>query len=165
MELIALSCQMCGAPLEVPIEVKHVSCVHCGAALVVKRQGSVLFTEKIEALQQRTESIQSQLDEYRISQALERLDEQWEGERRELSVAWAEEYVIVPTPALGCFLGLLIMAAAFPIGYISALPIGVGIALWGFFVGIRICFKAEEYENALKAYVDRRAEIRRGKFI
>lgn len=163
MKLIALSCEQCGAPLEVPVDRKHVSCVHCGTALAVKQQGSVLFTEKIESLENRTSSMESELDQMRIEDALKRLDQQWESERTEFSLSLLTYPVIIPTHTLGCFVGSLIMVAAFAVGYLLNPFAGIVIAVGGFIAGSHILTQADHYEKAMQAYVDQRDDIRRGK--
>ena len=48
MELISVSCNHCGAPLEVPPGANYVTCAHCGSRLAVKRTGSAVYTELLE---------------------------------------------------------------------------------------------------------------------
>jgi DNA-directed RNA polymerase subunit RPC12/RpoP len=81
MELIALTCRHCGAPLEVPDDAKYVTCMHCGTQLVVRHRGSAAYTEKIDALDQRTDRTEDQVDDLHRRTALAELDRGWEIER------------------------------------------------------------------------------------
>lgn len=81
MELESIACNNCGAPLEVPPGANFVSCNHCGSNLAVRRSTSVSYTENVDQIDQRTESMARQLAELRYHQELENLDRQWERER------------------------------------------------------------------------------------
>lgn len=163
MKLIALSCQQCGAPLEVPAELKHVSCAHCGAALVIKKQGSVLFTEKIEALELRASGVESDIKQLRMKLMLDRLKQDWQSRRKELALAWAENYVIAPTYAIGNLMAVLALAMAFIIGNLTETFLGVVIFAGGLMMTTHVYVQAGIYEKARKHYIDERRNIRRRK--
>ena len=55
MELETLSCNNCGAPLEVPPGANFVTCAHCGSRLAIKRTDNASYTEVLDQIGQRTE--------------------------------------------------------------------------------------------------------------
>jgi LSD1 subclass zinc finger protein len=82
VELVSVSCNHCGAPLEVPPGTNYVTCAHCGSRLAVKRTGSAVYTELLEKLDQKTDVMTRQLAEIAYRSELERLDREWEEARR-----------------------------------------------------------------------------------
>lgn len=81
MKLIPLNCRQCGAPLKVPEDVKHVTCLHCGTQLAVVHEGGAAYTEKIAELDQRTSEIEQRVDQLYLNQQLAELDQAWEKEQ------------------------------------------------------------------------------------
>lgn len=61
MELETLSCNNCGAPLQVPENANFVSCAQCGSQLAVKRNESARYTEVLQRLDTRTTEMAREL--------------------------------------------------------------------------------------------------------
>ena len=78
MELESLSCNKCGASLEVPPTAKYATCRHCRSQLVVKRTGSAVYTEVLNRIDTRTERMAEDLEALRLQSELDRLDREWE---------------------------------------------------------------------------------------
>ncbi len=57
MRLLSLTCNHCGAPLEVPAKTRFLTCNYCSSRLEVHRSGSAVHTEVLEAIEERTKKI------------------------------------------------------------------------------------------------------------
>lgn len=66
--LISLACHHCSAPLQVPDDVRFVTCSHCGASLTVERQGNVAYTRQMEEMAAKVDQIHDALIEDRRQQ-------------------------------------------------------------------------------------------------
>ncbi len=73
----SLNCNNSGTPLEVPAGANYITCTHCGTHLAVRRSESVLYTEKIDQIDQRTQEIAEQVSRLTAQQRLDELDRQW----------------------------------------------------------------------------------------
>ena len=62
MELITLSCNQCGAPLEAPPSARFLTCAHCGSRLSVQRTGSAYYTEVMEQVATNTAQIATRVE-------------------------------------------------------------------------------------------------------
>jgi DNA-directed RNA polymerase subunit RPC12/RpoP len=81
MELISLSCNNCGAPLEAPESAKYLTCAFCGSRLSVQRTGSAYYTNVMEQIAENTAQ---------TAKAVEALDQsQWET----AEIVWYHNYV------------------------------------------------------------------------
>jgi DNA-directed RNA polymerase subunit RPC12/RpoP len=91
MRVDALSCNKCGAPLQVSETTNYVTCSHCGSRLVVRRNEAAVYTEILSEIKQDTGAIlnhtntlleqnrqmASQLTRMRLQGELEKLDQEW----------------------------------------------------------------------------------------
>lgn len=77
-DLIQLSCNACGAPLEVGPNAKFVTCNHCSTRLAVRRTESASFTEALENLAESTGRLTTQMDRIAVQNDIERLDREFE---------------------------------------------------------------------------------------
>ena len=75
MKLIALDCNHCGAPLEVPRKLRSVTCAFCNTKLAIKHEGSAIYTEAIEQIAAGVEKLVKQGE-------VEQLDREWEMRRK-----------------------------------------------------------------------------------
>lgn len=82
MELEAIACNNCGAPLQIPDGVNFVTCSHCGSQLAVKRNESVVYTERLEKLEGQTSTMADELRQLKMQQALNQIDDDWEAEKQ-----------------------------------------------------------------------------------
>jgi len=181
MELLALNCQQCSAPLKVPAGAKFVTCTHCGAQLAVRRTDSVAYTETLEAIDARTERMAEQLDDLHRRTAVAELDREWEAERESYYVTGKNGVRHLPTrggsafggvvavvfgaiwTAVTCGIGGAAQDAPGPFGLIAVLFPLAGLALIGFglFAAIDGFNKAGAYERAEAEYRRRREELAR----
>lgn len=77
-----LRCNNCGASLQVPPDVRFVTCPYCGSSLEVHRSGDGVYTEVLQKLAQTTEHMAEQLELVQLNQQLDALDDEWERERQ-----------------------------------------------------------------------------------
>jgi LSD1 subclass zinc finger protein len=55
--LETLACNNCGAQLQVPSGANYVTCAHCNSQLVVRRDPTVTYTQKLDQIDRRTEQM------------------------------------------------------------------------------------------------------------
>jgi hypothetical protein len=173
MELLALNCQHCSAPLKVPADAKFVTCTHCGSQLAVRRGGSVAWTETLDAIDDRTERMAEQLDDLHRRSAVADLDRRWEAERERFYVSGKHGERHLPMPGASIICGVMItvfgtiwtaiacamggfMAGNAPgpfdvIGMLFPL-FGVAFGAFGIAISVWSYRKAGEYEQAEAAY-------------
>ncbi|HZZ72676.1 MAG TPA: hypothetical protein VFE24_10500 [Pirellulales bacterium] len=163
MELEAVVCNQCGAPLRIPLAVRFVCCAHCGSQLLVHREEGLLYTEKIDQLDQRTEQMATQLARLRYESALAQLDREWEEERK--------QYVAVDKSGnerkVRQLLGISIILAGFGSGMATLLSshanappwLGVGEITVSIILARKLFLKASPAMEARARYLARRARL------
>jgi hypothetical protein len=62
VELLSLSCNKCGAPLEVPAGTNFLTCSYCKSRLAIHTSGSAFYTEVLEQIDQKTTQILDKVD-------------------------------------------------------------------------------------------------------
>ena len=82
MEIESLSCNNCGAPLDVPFSADFVTCGYCGSPLAVRRTGNAHYTELLERLEQHSEYLAGHAEYLRLRDELEAVDTEWQRERK-----------------------------------------------------------------------------------
>ena len=179
MKLLALNCNRCGAPLEVPQKAKFLTCTFCGTQLSVQRSGGAAYTEALEELGERTEKLVDDVEVLKLQGELDRLDREWTKHREQYMVRSEEGVMVVPNQSnarlgkvilvvfgviftlvssfmalsvtlVGGFFGLLFMIFPF---------FGVGFIVLGVVTSNRHSKKAVEFEEARRAYEDERREL------
>ncbi len=103
MKLIALNCNHCGAPLEVPETANFVTCSFCETRLAVERTETTYSTTVLEQLQRKTTSLSREVAHLRLENELERLRREWEERRPSLMVRTQEGGLCVPNERVGQF--------------------------------------------------------------
>jgi len=167
MQLLSLTCNHCGAPLEVPESAKFVTCTHCSSRLAIERSGGAAYTEVLEALEQRTEQIAGDVESLNLQSELDRLDREWMLQRDRYMVQDEHGHRHFPSKtgsmvAMVFVIGFAIFwmamaAAASPFFSLFGL-IFIAVAIWSFTTRRR---KADEYERLRRQYERRRKEILR----
>jgi len=167
MELIPVSCNHCGAPIQVPPSARFVTCAHCNSQLAVRSTGSATYTEVLEHLDGRTQRMTEQLEEIALQNELERLDREWDrsregfqsvdqhGRRRDPSVAgsWIAGMFLA---AAGC---VAIVAGASARHSNPFVFIGIAGAVIGALIGTMGVDKARRFERAKARYHRARREL------
>jgi len=165
MKLLTLSCNECGAPLEVPEGTKYVTCGYCSARLAVQRTTSAVYTEVIEKIGQQTEKLAQDLEILKLQNELAQLDRQWMEEREDYMVR-GKHGKRLPNAGVSIFAaammavgGLIFMGTAASSGAPGAALLGfllIGVAL---FLGIASVTKANAYAEAHDRYEQRRLDL------
>jgi len=86
MNVISLTCNHCGAPLEVPEGVNFFNCRFCSSRLAIERSESAVYTRVLEGIEQKTNAISQDLQTIKVQNEIERLDREWQAERELLLV-------------------------------------------------------------------------------
>ena len=167
MQVEAINCNKCGAPLEVSATTNFVTCGHCGSRLAVKRTGSSAFTELLEQLDQKTDAMARQLAELSYRSERERIDREWEQERAGFLTTDKHGKTHEPNAAGAVVMGLILIGFglffAVSSGSMGAPSIfqiaGLGLAGFGVFTMIYGPKRAQEFERAKEAYRRRRAAV------
>ena len=176
MELVQLSCNGCGADIEVTEDARFVTCRYCQAKLEVKRTDGAAFTsvrKAVARVERKTDALADEMKELKaenralsIENEIDDLDREWEEREKELMTRTKRGELTVPTRGAAIAVGVLsaiigmlgLFVAASPKGERGAL-FGVVIALGG---GILAYFqhqKAVAYERAHADYSERRDEL------
>ena len=82
MKLISIACNNCGAPLDVPLKTRYLTCSFCESRLEVQQSGNAYFTSVLEAVSE----IKEDVGTIKLQNELERIDREWEMERSGLLV-------------------------------------------------------------------------------
>ena len=82
MELESITCGACGAPLQTPDNARFVTCNFCHANLVIHRETSVTYSEKIADIDERTRRMADDLKELRSESDLAKLERELERKRQ-----------------------------------------------------------------------------------
>ena len=178
MELEKLSCNSCGAPLEVPRSARFVTCNHCSSQLSVCRTDAVTYTETLDELVNKTEELSEQVENLTAQNEIAALDREWEMERQKYMVSTNEGKKHIPTEggsigggiAISIF-GLLwtifafvmtsqapdfgpmpIIRVVFPLAGVVFIAVGIGSSAVSY-------NKAGAYRRAEQQYQSRRDEL------
>ena len=173
MKILALTCNHCGAPLEVPAKTRFLTCTFCSSQLEVHRSGNAAYTEVLKAFQEQAEQVADDVETLKLKRELDELDRKWIEERKR----HVRRSGGVPTEeqagcglVLGVVLGISTIVAA--IGYsvkegavtqpallvllIALATLLIGIGVFAYFEASR---KFEAYDLAKRSYEGRRREI------
>lgn len=160
MSFDALTCSQCGAPLSVPLAVNFVTCNHCGVQLVVRREESASYTEKLADIDRRTEQLAEQVAQLAYREKIQNLERAWEAECARYMVNHKDGTSSVPCRdksisdgiaigAVGLFLALFVFGGAgvHPLLLVPLLFVGCGFA-----VAVSGCKRADDYQVAYQRY-------------
>ncbi len=166
MKLLAISCNNCGAPLEVPEKTKFVTCRFCESQLQVHHTNSTAYTEVLEALERKTTQIADDVASLKIQNSLLQADRDWENLKQKYMVKGKDGYLSVPTKVgtlfgavFGVCFGLIwtVVAGAMTGGVFAIFGlIFIGVVIAG---SINSYNKAEQFEAAQKQYRSKRLDL------
>ncbi|HYO09214.1 MAG TPA: hypothetical protein VER17_09595 [Tepidisphaeraceae bacterium] len=168
-QTVSVRCNHCGAPLQVGGAARFLTCSHCGSQLEVKHAGGAVYTEVLQAIDQRTERIERDVAHLKRQNAVEQLDREWDMRRQDLLVANKDGSRTVPSSVGGVVGG--VVAVIFGIAWMS-ITAGIGApAIFplfgllfigaGLFGAISQVGKASAYEQEEADYRQRRAALLR----
>jgi hypothetical protein len=166
---IAVTCNKCGAALDVPAGARFVTCTYCGSRLEVHRSGGAAYTEVLDAIEQNAERIAEDVGQIRLQNELEQLDREWMMRREQFMVSGrhgtrrlpGKVASLVGAAVAGVF-GVFWTAAATSMGAPGFFTLfGVVFVLFAVGGGIYAFTKAGDYEQAEREYQSRRAALLR----
>lgn len=169
MRLIALSCNHCGAPLEVPKSANFLTCTYCETRLKVHHEGGAAFTESLESIDQRTRDIAEDVEAIRAHQEMEQLDRDWMMDRVKYQTRSENGELSVPT-AGGAIIGAVAVSIFGVFWIVMAINMGAPFffPLFGvFFIvvaltgGFGVAAKAKAFGQRQHEYQRQRRELQR----
>src|SRR2546423_1344686 len=132
----SLSCNNCGAPLEVPTGARYVTCAHCGSRLAIKRTESAAYTEALEDIDRHAQHMSSDLEAIRLQNELEQIDREWQIEREQYLTRSRDGSTGVPSKGItaGGIVGIVLVIGflIFWIALASAGALAAGAFGFGF---------------------------------
>jgi hypothetical protein len=166
MELEPVMCGHCGAPLDVPEDVRFVTCKKCESRLAVRRDDTAVYTELLGDMAEAAARTADHVAALRTQAKIERLDREWERRREEQHPHRGGARQVVRTYALSA--GLVGVLFAVPVfidfrRFESWLPIAlgtIGLAAGIAIVGDRWAMPLDrKYRLALRDYEEKRAAL------
>ena len=123
MQLAPVTCNQCGASLQIPESAKFVTCRHCNSQLEIKRTDSVITTETLQQINTNTASMAEDIHALRHSAEIARLDREWAARREKFMVRNKDGSSSVPTTS-GSIVGAIVMGVVGVIWTIASLSFG-----------------------------------------
>ena len=158
MRIESLTCNNCGAPLEVPEGANFIRCNHCDRQLAVRRDSSVTYTELVQQVAERTERLTDQVVQLSYQNELNSIDQAWERERESLLITDKRGNRREPS-YVGAAIGGVLLSGFGLFFTAAAGPLGLLLIVAGLFVGLFGWFKAAEFERARRRYRRRRSQV------
>ncbi len=183
MELTPITCNHCGASLEVPPNARFVTCRYCNSQLEIKRTESTITTEVLHRIDQNTTSMAQDLQAIRRESEIERLDREWAARQGQLMTRDKQGNAARPSATTGIVMavtvagfGILWTIIAFamsagahsfgapgPFQFISCIfPLfGILFVAGAIAMGIKTALAANRYNDEERQYLARREELLR----
>jgi hypothetical protein len=162
--VLSLTCEHCGAPLEVPEKARFVTCTYCSARLEVLHSGNAVYTHVLEALQQRTEQIAEDVRTLKLQSRLDQLDREWMLEREKYGTRGEDGRINTPKKTNGA--GLAVAIAFGIVWTVTAAAMSPFMALFGLawiafavHAAVNGSKKADDFERKQRLYEYQRQEI------
>lgn len=154
-KLDKLSCQSCGAPLQVPESSRFVTCNHCSTRLAVRRTETATFTEMLESLEAGQVELRDRLQRVELESRLAQLERDWDQVREKLIGAGGEPPTVMSLvlPAV-CGVGVAVMMIAFgeiATGIVAG-AVGLGVSVWTYWT-------MKNYDDAFGRYRKSRLKL------
>lgn len=171
MKIVNVSCQQCGAPLEVGEGVRFLTCKHCGARLALVEEPTNTHTRVLSELRGDMGVLKARVEAMEIRAAIEQLDEAWNRMLKEVHGAKTGEPFEPPTIirakvflVLGlvlCGLSILWTLKERSSHREGAFNVMAGIVVAGVLVQAsrRHIARVREYEQSETRYLIRRHEL------
>lgn len=180
--IVDLTCNHCGAPIEVSESVRFVTCGHCGSRLEIRREGGAAYTEvleRVDRLEEATDALGDDLERTRLELALSQLDDAWKNTLVERRWRGPQGQVMPPNAGrmraggiLSGLAGLGLLAWCLALGIdvggfgillftLIGLVTGGGFIWLGFWANRKGPGLVAEYEKLRAEYDQQRAELER----
>jgi hypothetical protein len=174
MKTINLTCNHCGAPLEVAEGTNFVTCRFCSSRLAVEHSESAFYTRVVEAIEQQTNALSQDLETIKLQNEIERLDREWQMQREQLCHRGKDGQLREPT-VVATIVGSVLLSAFGVVGLVmaSAAPsfggnspifsiapiVGFGVIIVAVVGAIRGFPKARQFEDNKASYESRRRRL------
>jgi hypothetical protein len=164
MKLLTLSCNECGAPLEVPADAKFVTCGYCSARLAVQRTSNAVYTEVLEKIGEQTEKLAQEVEVLKLQNELARLDREWSDERERHMISdkhgrHEPSTASVIAPVLVGAVGLVMTLGMLGSGAPGMAIFGLLFFAFGIVIAVANAGKASAYTKAREQYEWRRSQL------
>jgi hypothetical protein len=108
VDVIPVTCNNCGAALQVPESARFVTCRYCNSQLQIKRTDTAVTTEVLEQINQNAAAMVDDLHVLRRDAEVERLDREWREQQSRLMIKDRYGNTTMPT-ATGGLIGAVIL--------------------------------------------------------
>jgi hypothetical protein len=167
MRIETLDCNECGAPLEVPEDVRFVRCGHCGSRLRINRESSAHYTEVLERIEKSTRALENEVRSLRVQNELRALDDAWRAKSEGMMVRGKHGGTSRPSAVGGVIGGLL--AGAFGVFWTVMVAsngapgffvlFGVVFVVFAIVGGLYSITRAGAYDEAEREYLEARRRL------
>ncbi|HET6249931.1 MAG TPA: hypothetical protein VFE47_19735 [Tepidisphaeraceae bacterium] len=170
IQVLSITCDHCGAPLEVPPGTRFVTCRYCNSRLEIHQNGGAAYTEVLEAIDERTQHIAEDVETIKLQNQLNQLDREWMVDRENYAIRNKQGHSLPPTTGggAGAIFGLVFASVFIVIWIIASASMGapfffplfgVGMLVMIFIGVISSLKKTGDYRNALGVYERRRQKL------
>jgi hypothetical protein len=163
MNVLSLTCNHCGAPLQVEEGTRYLTCRFCSSQLEVQHSENAFYTKVLQVLDQRTSEMAKDLDVIKRQNQLEQLERDWQREREDYLVRGQNGTTTIPSAA-GSLIGMAIGIAigVLWVGFTSSLEGVPGFfPFFGVLVIIAVVFGSLRNLQKSIRYREREAEYHR----
>jgi len=169
VQVASVSCNHCGAPLQIPQDTRFATCSYCGARLEIFHQGGAAYSRVLDDIDQRTKRIEASVDELKHREQLDQLDREWMLSRDQYMIRDRNGNASLPTGGGGGAIFGSIFAAIFGviwIGFAMSMnapfffPLfGVVFVIAAIVGGVSASTKASGFSRAQEEYQRSRRQI------
>ncbi|MDB6080519.1 MAG: hypothetical protein JWO82_4266 [Akkermansiaceae bacterium] len=164
MKTTRVSCQGCGASLEVHDLARYSTCAYCATQLEVVHETGAMQAQALDILERHNRRLSAELSEYRLREELSLLDKAWKALRQSWLEPDGRGGYYDPALTTAVFSCLLILGGIvlFALTIQSMAPIAIAgplMVLGGIWGLIRCAYKGMEHEAMTRQYDHRRSEL------
>jgi hypothetical protein len=109
MKVTKVCCQGCGADLQIDESIRYVTCNYCNTRLEVVHDQTVTHTRLLDKIERTTDRMANNLKVIELQNDLERLDREWESQRRSLMVRTKDGHFSEPSAAGSLVFGIILV--------------------------------------------------------
>lgn len=109
MKVTKVCCQGCGADLQIDESIRYVTCNYCNTRLEVVHDKTVTHTRQLEKIERTTDRMANNLKVIELQNDLERLDREWESQRRGFMVRSKDGHLSEPSAFGSVVFGIILV--------------------------------------------------------
>lgn len=130
-KVLSLSCNHCGASLDVPEGTRFLTCSYCSSKLQIEHSGGSYYTSVLEQMQKHAEAVASDLETIKLQNELERVDREWALQRDTFLVHRKGGIVAEPDQGLPALKAILVVMTVITI-VINVIALAILLLAWLF---------------------------------